>query len=101
MRNWKKALVSGGLTLALVVPAGVAVAATTSGGTANPNTSAPVCNGDHVMLRLHDGTGWRHVAGSTQASGGGYQHKSGPQDGSGPRAAPALDGTGQQWRAGR
>ncbi len=102
MRRWQKVLVAGGLAAAVLVPAGVAVAATTDAG--GP-AATRVCTGDRDMLRLRDGTGWRHTAADgttvTVQPGSGYQHRSGPQDGTGPMADRALDGTGQQRRAGR
>lgn len=101
MRRWRKGLVVSVMAAGVLVPGGVAVAATT-GTTGSPTTTtAPVCNGDHQMLRLHDGTGWRHTTADgtmmTVQPGAGYQHRSGPQDGTGPMADRPMDGTGQQW----
>ena len=106
MRRWHKVLAASSVALAVLVPSGVALAATNSN---TPGTGAAVtrtCTGDQQMLRLRDGTGWRHTttAGDTVtvSPGQGYQHRymSGPQDGSGPQANPALNGTGYQWRNG-
>jgi hypothetical protein len=102
MRRWRKAVVAGAVGLAVLVPSGVALAATTGPGSGPAVTGT--CTGDHQMLQLRDGSGWRHmtVDGTTvqPGSGAGHQHMSGPRDGSGPRADRAMDGTGQQWRSG-
>lgn len=103
MRRWRKALVAGGLGLAVLVPSGVALAGTTPAGAA---TTQKTCTGNHDQLRLRDGTGPRHATMAADKSaaahaGSGYQHKSGPQDGTGPQANPPRDGTGNQWRPGR
>ncbi len=91
MRRWHKALVAGAVGLAVLVPSGVALAATPDPGT-RPAV-ARTCTGDQQMLQLRDGTGWRHTAadGTTVQPGSGHahQHRSGPQD-----------GTGMQWRNG-
>lgn len=100
MRRWHKALAAGGVALALLVPSGVALAAATDPGPANTPAVTRTCTGDHQMLQLRDGTGWRHVADGTTVqpgSGNGQQHMSGPQDGTGPRADRPMDGTGHQW----
>jgi hypothetical protein len=100
MRRWHKALAAGGVTLAILVPSGVALAATTNPGPGNAPAVTGTCTGDHQMQQLRDGTGWRHTADGTTVqpgSGNGQQHMSGPQDGTGPRADRPMDGTGHQW----
>lgn len=107
MRRLHKVLAASGVALAVLVPSGVALAATSNPATNNPNNGAAVartCTGDQQMLRLRDGTGWRHTAadGTTVqvTPGAGHQYRNGPQDGSGPRAYGPMDGTGFQWRSG-
>ena len=100
MRRWHKALAAGGVALAVLVPSGVALAATTDPGAANTPAVTRTCTGDQQMLQMRDGTGWRHTADSSTVqpgSGPGYQHMSGPQDGTGPRADRPMDGSGHQW----
>ncbi len=100
MRRWHKALAASGVALAVLVPSGVALAATANNGN-GPAAATGTCTGDQQMLHLRDGTGWRHTTadGKTvqMVPGAGHQHMSGPQDGSGPQADRALDGTGFQW----
>lgn len=99
MRRWHKVLAASGVALAVLVPSGVALAATTDPG--NGPAVTRTCTGDHRMLQLRDGTGFRYTApdGSTVEPGAGHgqQHMSGPQDGTGPRADRPMDGTGFQW----
>lgn len=101
MRRWQKALAATGVALALLVPSGVAVAAATDPGAGNAPAVTRTCTGDHQMLQLRDGTGWRHSVSNGSSvqpgSGNGQQHMSGPQDGTGPRADRPMDGTGFQW----
>ncbi len=102
MRRWHRVLAASGVALAVLVPSGVALAATNNPG--NGTAVTRTCDGDHQMLQLRDGTGWRHTTADGQTvtanPGVGHQYRSGPQDGSGPQANPALDGTGNQWRSG-
>ncbi len=99
MRRWHKGLAAAGVAVALLVPSGVALAATTQAGHGPADTTT--CAGDHQMQQLRDGSGWRHTTadGSTVGFGHGYghQHMSGPQDGTGPQADRPMDGTGNQW----
>ena len=100
MRRWQKALAAGGVALAVLVPSGVALAATTGPDPGNSPAMTQTCTGDHQMLQLRDGTGWRHTVNSTTVqlgSGQGHQYMSGPQDGTGPQADRPMDGTGHQW----
>lgn len=100
MRQWRKALVAGAVGLAVLVPSGVAMAATAAPGN-GPSAVTATCTGDHQMQRLHDGTGWQHMsADRPEQAAAGHQHMSGPQDGSGPQADRPLDGSGHQWRSG-
>lgn len=96
MRKYRKALAGGALTLALLVPAGAAVAANGS----TPST----CTGDQRQEQVHDGTQAgqmaQHQYGRSQADQNGMAgHRSGPQDGSGPQADRPMDGTGFRWGA--
>lgn len=100
MRRWHKVLAAGAVTAAVLVPSGVALAATNGPGPGNVPAVTQTCTGDHQMLQLRDGTGWRHTADGTTVQLGsaqGHQHMSGPQDGSGPRVDRPMDGTGNQW----
>jgi hypothetical protein len=80
----------------ILIPAGIASAS--GNGDAPRRSGDPVgtCTYDQQQDRLHlrDGTGVRH---DTQVSTGGKGHRSGPQDGSGPRADRPMDGTGHKW----
>ncbi len=91
MRRWHKALAAGGVALAVLVPSGVALAATTDPGSGHAPAVTRTCTGDHQMKQMHEGTTVQ------PGSGQGHQHMSGPQDGSGPRADRPMDGTGHQW----
>ena len=107
MRKIHKALLAGGISLAVLLPVGSAFA--DSGGSGRGgnggNGVAPTCTGDQAMDRdqLRDGTGWRHtladgtVVEMPDAPGG---HQTGPMDGSGPQADRPMDGTGYQQRSG-
>ena len=91
-------LVAGATAGLILVPTGLAVAANNGNGPQRNGDSVATCTYDQnrEQLRLRDGTGVRHdtqVVTPTQAAG----HRSGPMDGSGPQADPALDGTGNQW----
>ena len=56
------------------------------------------CTCDQNRVRLQDGTGKVAVPNSpSPGPSSGYQHMSGPQDGTGPQADRPLDGTGNQW----
>ncbi len=95
----RKTVVGAGIVLVALAPAGSAFAAARSSAAASARPPVS-CSSDQVRRHLRDGTGLRCpvvASNSTQASGAGYQHQSGPMDGSGPRAAPAQDGTGLQW----
>lgn len=100
MRRWHKRLVVGVMAAGVLVPSGAAVADTVVPASTPATATAPAtCTGDHQMLRLHDGTGLHHSAPGATATtpGSAYQHHSGPQDGTGPRANPPMDGSGNQW----
>ena len=112
MKKLHKALLAGGVTLAVLVPAASAFAAGygpgNGTGTGNGDRGNGTCthdqSGDHVQAR--DGTGWRDTLadGTTVQTPGspGFQHQSGAMDGTGAAdAVRPMDGTGNQWRAGR
>ena len=97
----RRVLVAAGLGVALLIPAGTALAAGNQA--RNPDH---ICTGNQDMdrIRARDGTGWRHTtADGTMVEvqpGAGYQHRGGPMDGTGQGQRPA-DGTGYQWRGGQ
>ncbi|HUZ21293.1 MAG TPA: hypothetical protein VMU75_12050 [Acidimicrobiales bacterium] len=102
----RNTLVTGGMTLVALAPAATAFAATAPQRAAAvpASTAQATCTQDQaqdqIRLHLRDGTGLRHPAASQTKVGtatAAYQHRSGPMDGTGPRAAPALDGSGNQW----
>jgi hypothetical protein len=98
MRKYTKFIAGGALAVALMVPASAAFAAT--------DQTAPVCTGDqrqeqvqqHLQDGTHDGQMAQHRNGQADATAnGGAEHRSGPQDGSGPQADRPMDGTGNRW----
>ena len=106
MRTFHKALIAGGVTLAVLVPAASAFAAGSGSGRGGVGVER-VCTGDQPMDRVQarDGTGWQHTLadGTTVETPAtpGHQHQSGSMDGTGPQADRPMDGTGNQWRSGR
>ena len=107
MRTLHKGLLIGGVTLAVMVPAGVAAAGELFPGNGNGRGNGTMihdCTGDQSgdRIQARDGTGPNHAANSlgTPSTAGGNQHQSGPMDGSGPLPDRPMDGTGNQWRSG-
>jgi hypothetical protein len=106
MKTFHKALVAGGVTLAVLVPAASALADGNGPGRGGGRPPA-TCTADQAMDRVQarDGTGWRHTTSGDATvqvpAGAGQQHRGGPNDGSGPRALRPMDGSGVQWRVGR
>ena len=97
MKKWPKTLVGGALVIGSLVPASV-VSAAPRHAPATPSQATTQCSGDQTRLRLQDGTGKVAVPNSpSPGPSSGYQHMSGPQDGTGPQADRPLDGTGNQW----
>lgn len=103
MRKFSKTLVGTALAVGVLVPSGAAVAARASGPAPAPQAAGDLLRDrdmlqthdrdvlqtkDKDMVRLHDGSTYLAL---------GYQHKSGDQDGTGPRDARPLDGTGIKW----
>ncbi|MDP2290424.1 MAG: hypothetical protein Q8M22_04505 [Actinomycetota bacterium] len=109
MRKVHKGLLVGGITLAVLVPAGIVVADQGDNGNGNRQgrngTMTHDCTGDQTadQIRARDGTGPEHADNVTATSlaGAGERHQSGPMDGTGPQADRPLDGTGNQWGNGR
>ncbi len=108
MRTFHKALIAGGVTLAVLVPAASAFAAGSGSGRGGGRGGVErVCTGDQTMDRVQarDGTGWRHTLadGTTVETPAtpGYQYQNGSMDGTGPQGDRPMDGTGSQWRSGR
>lgn len=96
-KNLRRAVVITGASAAMIlIPAGVAFAATNGHGPHRTGDPAATCTYDQDQLRLRDGTGVRHDQQSTTA-GQGSSYQSGPMDGSGPTSVRPLDGTGNQW----
>ena len=93
-RNIRRAaLVAGVAAIAVLVPTGVALADNGGPGPGPNGDSVATCTND--QQRLRDGTGPRHDEQSAEAQP--YGHRSGPQDGTGPRTDRPLDGTGHMW----
>lgn len=110
MKKLHKALLAGGVTLAALVPAATAFAAGygPGNGAGSGERGNGTCTHDQTgdQLRVRDGTGWRHTLadGTTVQTPGspGFQHQSGAMDGTGAQDGDRpMDGTGNQWRAGR
>ena len=109
MKKLHKALLAGGVTLAVLVPAASAFAAGygPGNGAGGGERGDGVCTGDQSrdQVQARDGTGWRHTLsdGTTVEvpAAPGYQHRDGLMDGTGPQADRPLDGSGSQWRAGQ
>ncbi len=104
MRKIHKALLAGGVSLAVLLPVGAAFA-DSSGSGRGGNGVAPTCTGDQAMDRTQarDGTGWRHTLadGTTvEMPNAPHGYQTGPMDGSGPRADRPMDGSGNQQRSG-
>jgi hypothetical protein len=108
MRKIHKALLAGGVSLAVLLPVSAAFAdsnGTGRGGNGGGNGVAPTCTGDQAMDRdqLRDGTGWRHTLADgtvVEMPGAPYGQHTGPMDGTGPQADRPMDGTGNQQRPG-
>jgi hypothetical protein len=103
MRKIHKALLAGGVSLAVLLPVGAAFADSPGSGRGG-NGVAPTCTGDPTMDRVQarDGTGWRHTLADgtiVEMPNASRQHQSGPMDGTGPRAERPMDGSGnpQRW----
>ncbi|MGB8860124.1 MAG: hypothetical protein WCC60_12745 [Ilumatobacteraceae bacterium] len=112
MRKLHKGLLIGGVTLAVLVPAGLVAADQIDMGNGNGHghgrgngSMTNECSGDQTQDRVQarDGTGADHAANSAgkATAGTGAEHRSGPADGSGPQADRPMDGTGNQYRSGR
>lgn len=104
MRKIHKALLAGGVSLAVLLPVGAAFA-DSSGSGRGGNGVAPTCTGDQAMdqVQARDGTGWRHTLADgtiVEMPNTGHQHQTGPMDGSGPQADRPMDGSGNQQRSG-
>ena len=104
MRKIHKALLAGGVSLAVLLPVGAAFA-DGNGSERGGNGVAPACDGDQTMDRTQarDGTGWRHtLADGTviEMTNAPHGHQTGPMDGTGPQADRPMDGTGYQQRSG-
>ncbi|MEZ5220510.1 MAG: hypothetical protein R2743_03380 [Ilumatobacteraceae bacterium] len=106
MRRIYQAVLVGGVAAAVMVPSTSAFAGAFGGGGGNGGNGTGVRDGtcveDPTAGPTRDGTGWRHTSpdGTTvevPGAGRGAEHRSGPTDGSGPRADRALDGTGNRW----
>jgi hypothetical protein len=98
MRRLHKGLLIGGVTLAVLVPAGLVAADQMDMGNGNGNgrgngSMTHDCNNDQTgdRIQARDGTGANHAArsGNGAGNGGGAQNQSGP-----------MDGTGNQVRSG-
>lgn len=107
MRKLHKGLLIGGVTLAVLAPASLAAADQVGGGNGNGRGNGSMtqdCTGDQSgdQIRARDGSGPLHAANrtGTPATTAGNQHRSGPVDGSGPRADRPMDGTGNRWASG-
>jgi hypothetical protein len=91
VRRFRRGLVGAVVTVVCLVPTGVALAAQVQPSASVARVGAP-CTGDRLqvhdrdVLYLHDGSRYVTL---------GYPH--GAMDGSGPIAAHAMDGTGNQW----
>ena len=113
MRRMHKGLLVGGITLAVLVPAGIAAAGQGDAGNGNRHgrngtmtqETTRECTGDQAadQVRARDGSGPNHDANvdGTSTVGAGERHQSGSMDGTGPQADRPLDGTGNQWGNGR
>ncbi len=108
MRTLHKGLIIGGATLAVLIPAGLVAADQIGPGNMQGRGNGTMNQDcDHDPIQARDGTGAMHDANSAAATangtahGMGAQHRSGPMDGSGPRADRPMDGTGNQTRSGR
>ena len=89
----RTALIGGVATVAILVPTGVALAATSGPGPGPNSETVATCTHDQDRDRLRDGTGPLHEQQAT-TDGPAYGYRSGPQDGTGPRAERPLDGSG-------
>ena len=107
MRKFHKALLAGGVSLAVLLPVGAAFA--DSGGPGRGgnggNGVAPTCTGDPAMdqVQARDGTGWRHTLADgtvVEMPNASHGHQTGSMDGSGPVADRPMDGSGNQQRSG-
>ncbi|MDO8365029.1 MAG: hypothetical protein Q7V88_19220 [Actinomycetota bacterium] len=105
MRKLHKGLLFGGVTLAVLVPAGLVAAdqidmgnghgrgnGRGNGSMTQDCTGDPTGNQTGTQMRARDGSGPQHtaVSSTTPTSPNGDQNQSGP-----------MDGTGNQWRSGR
>jgi hypothetical protein len=97
-KTLKTTAVTGGILLALAVPAGVAYAAVAPQPAGNGSATC-TCDQARDRLQLRDGSGPRHdaIVSGTGATGSGHAYQAGPLDGTGPRADRPLDGTGNQF----
>lgn len=96
-KNLRRAALIGGVaTVAIMVPTGVALAATSGPGPGPNRDPVATCTHDQDRDRLRDGTGPVHEQQPT-TDGVAYGHRSGAQDGTGPRAEGPLDGAGNMW----
>ncbi|HEX2783695.1 MAG TPA: hypothetical protein VHN36_08920 [Ilumatobacteraceae bacterium] len=108
MRKIHKALLAGGVSLAVLLPVGAAFADSNGsgrGGNGGGNGVSPTCTGDQAMDRIQarDGTGWRHTLADgtiVEMPNASHGHQTGPMDGSGPLADRPMDGSGNQQRSG-
>jgi hypothetical protein len=104
MRKIQKALLAGGVSLAVLLPVSAAFA--DSGRPGRDGTGvAPTCTGDQAMDRTQarDGTGWRHTLADgtiVEMPNAPHGYQEGPMDGSGPQADRPMDGTGYQRSGG-
>ena len=105
MTKIHKALLAGGVSLAVLLPVGAAFADSNNGSGRGGNGVAPTCTGDQAMDRIQarDGTGWRHTLADgtvVEMPDAPHGHQTGPMDGTGPQADRPMDGTGYQQRSG-